>query len=175
MQKYKMKKKRDYITAFGNNYKLPYFFKKIIKKDNKFELIINKISSLDIEQNKLDLKELNNINNIMEFIVAIILTKYNLYYEIYLENKKPKKYNANKTNKNISSKYNESNTKNNNINQNKPLGKGNNLNDDNSSDNNTPPNNNNNIISEKSIITKKYVNSELYPLLEIIEILILEI
>ena len=84
MQKYKMKKKRYYITTFGNNYKLPYFFKKILKKDNKLELIINKISSLDIEQNKLDLIEPNNINNIMEFIVAKILTKYNLYYERYI-------------------------------------------------------------------------------------------
>ena len=120
------------------------------------------MSGLDITENRVNLKEGYNSKNLNELLLTNILTKYNIYYEKYLENIKPKKYKSNNNNK-TTSKNNLSNTNNINLHQNNPLG--NNSKDNNTNENNPPPNNNNNINAENNTISKKYINSQLYPII----------
>ena len=146
---YKRKRRYIDIKQYQEIYNQQTIFKPKLKLDNSIDFLEQKLPLIKIENNKS-----NNIDNIPIYLVSKLLSKFNYYYQRYIENAPNKKT---KINKSLQQNYNSDKDNNNEINREneKSIIFGINT-------TNTLNNVNNSINNESA--NKKYINSELYPI-----------
>ena len=146
---YKPKRRYIDIKQYQEIYNQQTIFKPKLKSDNSIDYLEHKLPIIKIENNKS-----NNIENIPIYLVSKLLSKFNYYYQRYIENAPIKKTKINKT-----KQPSNNSDKDNNNEINKESEKSNYFGNNKT---NTLNNHNNAINNENA--NKKYINSELYPI-----------
>ena len=94
MEKFVHKHKRRYIEIKQDldKYNTQTFFKPKLKLDNLLDKIDSKLSLIELDKSKID-----NSENIPLYIITKMLTKFNYYYQRYIENAPHKNTKVNKS------------------------------------------------------------------------------
>jgi len=152
MEKFFYKNRRRYIEIEqeSDKYNSLSMFKPKLKLGNLIENINYKLSLIELVKSKIDSRE-----NVPLYLIIKMLVKFNYYYQRYIENAPHKNTKINKLYKAKKNDFISDN-----IGDNNPKEKSNNVNNYNKiSDSKNP----NNISDSDKNSNKKYISSELYP------------